>query len=120
MQFSPKLKKAMQEIGLILMKYDIAGLIVLHTKQHGEYFTEYRYNLKPSDSCVTTDSENNFVVKAKRDDSRLEYTANMLHMLSVNAGEMALNLIELSEHVDKATGANHTDGRYTPDNYSDN
>jgi len=35
MQYSPKLKKAMEEIKAILKRDDIAGIVVLHTIEGG-------------------------------------------------------------------------------------
>ena len=40
MQYSPKLKKAAEEIKSILKKYDIAANVVLHTPGHSEYLLE--------------------------------------------------------------------------------
>lgn len=37
MQYNPKLKKAADEIKLILQKYDIAANVILHTPGHSEY-----------------------------------------------------------------------------------
>lgn len=48
MQYSPKLKKAMQEIKEILEKNDIAGFVVLHTPG----FSEYMNHLSTSYSCA--------------------------------------------------------------------
>jgi hypothetical protein len=38
MQYSPKLKKAMQEIQAVMGKYDIGGSIILHTPGYGEHY----------------------------------------------------------------------------------
>lgn len=38
MNFSPKLKKARQDIEEIFKKYDIAGVCLLHHGQHSENF----------------------------------------------------------------------------------
>lgn len=48
MQYSPKLKMAMQEISSILSKYDIAGFVVLHDPG----FCEYLNHISPSYSCA--------------------------------------------------------------------
>jgi hypothetical protein len=49
MQYSPKLKKAMEEIKDILNKNDIAGFIVLHTPGYSEYLN----HVQTSYSCAT-------------------------------------------------------------------
>ncbi len=119
MNFSPKLKRVMSEIKSILQDNDIAGVIVLHTQQHGQYFTEFMLKLNPSKSCAKVEA-GEIKIQAKKDDPRLEYTANMLNMLAETTGHTSLNLIELSEVVDKATGSSHSDGQFTPDNHFDN
>jgi|SRR6185437_106134 len=48
MQYSPKLKIAMEEIKEILNKHDIAGFIILHTPG----FSEYLNHLMASYSCA--------------------------------------------------------------------
>lgn len=48
MQYSPKLKKAMEEIKAVLKKHDIAGFAVLHTPGHVEYLNL----INPSYSCA--------------------------------------------------------------------
>jgi hypothetical protein len=49
MQYSPKLKKAMEEIKAVLNKHDIAASVILHTPG----FTEYLNHVDTSYSCVT-------------------------------------------------------------------
>lgn len=49
MQYSPKLKKAMEEIKAILTKNDIAGFVVIHTPG----FSEYLNHVQTSYSCAT-------------------------------------------------------------------
>lgn len=48
MQYSPKLKKAMEDIKKILHENDIAGFVVLHTPG----FSEYLNRVDPSYSCA--------------------------------------------------------------------
>lgn len=49
MDYSPKLKSAMEEIKAIVKKNDIAAFVVLHDKtQHSEYLNE----ISPSYSCA--------------------------------------------------------------------
>lgn len=49
MQYSPKLKTAMEEIKAVLKKHDIAGFVLLHAPQG---FTEYLNHINSSYSCA--------------------------------------------------------------------
>ena len=49
MQYSPKLKKAMEEIKAIAKRYDIAAFVVLND---GDGFSEYLNAVSPSYSCA--------------------------------------------------------------------
>lgn len=53
MQYSPKLKVAMEEIKEVLKKNDIAGFVVLHTPG----FTEFLNHIEPSYSCAKPEKE---------------------------------------------------------------
>lgn len=53
MQYSPKLKKAMQEIKDILNKHDIAGFVVLHTPG----FSEFMNKVDPSYSILKLENQ---------------------------------------------------------------
>ena len=48
MQYSPKLKTAMEEIKAILAKHDIGAMVVLHTPGYSEFLNK----LNPSYSCI--------------------------------------------------------------------
>ena len=48
MQYSPKLKTAMEEVKAVLKKHDIAGFVLLHTPG----FIEYINQINPSYSCA--------------------------------------------------------------------
>lgn len=48
MQYSPKLKKAMEEIKKIVKKYDIGAMVILHTPG----FSEFLNHVDPSYSVV--------------------------------------------------------------------
>jgi len=126
MDYSPRLKRAAAQIKAILEKEDIAGLVVLHTPGYSEYLL----HLTPSYSCVKVrgngeiriqsrmleDYKGNLAMKRKKEAD----TANMLNMIAVTAGEQSMNVIQLSELMDKLTGAEHTGGNHRPDNYQDN
>lgn len=114
MQYSPKLKKAMEEIKEILRKHDIAANIVLHTPGHAEYLT----HIKPSYSCASIDElTGKFELKAKKIHftneaerlNKLSDTSNMLNLLAEATGRTAMNLISASEVTDTFLNAKHTD-----------
>jgi hypothetical protein len=116
MQFDPKLKKAMAEIDAILLKYDCAGIIVLHRPGMGEY----KYSISPSYSSAKVKNKNTVHFKAKLSDfngdkRQLAYqtaaTANMLHMLGTKAGEVTLTIMQLSTKFDAISGAEHSGHR---------
>ena len=112
MQYSPKLKKAMQEIMAILDREDIAGCVVLHTPQ----FSEYHVKINPSYSCARFEGDN-LRVKAKLqedfngDKNLMQYkvknTVNMLNHLAEDTGRLAMSLIKTSEMVDEITKPTH-------------
>jgi hypothetical protein len=111
MQYSPKLKKAMQEIKDILSKHDIAGIVVIHTPGH----TEFLNKLNPTYSCCKINGDQ-IRVKAKLEDFNgnkqarnkvISDTANMLHSISMVTGKMLMPLIDLSQQVDKIIDASH-------------
>lgn len=117
MQYSPKLKKAAEEIKQILQKYDIAGNVVLHTPGYSEYLIY----ITPTYSCaciendmlcfraVKEDYNNNAMIR----NQKITDTSNMLRLLSDTAGINALALLEAANQLDSIVGANHTDGGHT-------
>lgn len=52
MDYSPKLRNAMEEIKAILIKYDAAGSIIINAPDRGSHFTEFLTHVSPSWSCV--------------------------------------------------------------------
>jgi hypothetical protein len=114
MQYSPKLKKAADEISAILEKYDIAAAVTLHTP----CFAEYLLRLNPSYSCVKPEN-GSYRIKSQLEEDHggnkeeqtrvLTDTSNMLSLLSNSTGNLALNIMEMSEKIDKAVGAEHGD-----------
>lgn len=53
MQYSPKLKKAMEQIKAIIKEHDIAAFVVLHTPDYSEYLNA----VSPSYSCATLEQK---------------------------------------------------------------
>lgn len=117
MQYSPKLKKAMQEIKDILSKHDIAGMVVIHTPGHSEFLNK----MDPTYS----------ILKIKGDEVRMRATAadyngdlaarnkaiadtcNMLHSITATTGQMLMPLMDLSDKVDKILNASHDGPGFT-------
>ncbi len=118
MQYSPKLKNAIEEIKQILMKYDIAGTFVIHTPGYAEYLN----HITPSYSCAKIDELNGkFEIKAKKIHfsneaeriNKLTATSNMLNLLSDVMAKNVLNLIQASEVTDKFLNAEHDNDSHT-------
>lgn len=117
MQYSPKLKKAAEEIKQILQKYDIAANVVLHTPNHSEYLL----HITPTYSCAWL--EDGIVrFKARKEDyngnamvrnQKIADTLNMLRLISDTAGQNALALLNVADQFDKIIGADHTEGGHT-------
>lgn len=118
MQYSPKLKRVMQEIKDILSREDIAGVVVLHEPGHSEVLAK----LDPTYSCVRANGDQ-IRVKAKLKEDfngnkeawtkKVSDSANMLHMLSVSAGNVALPIMEISDMVDKVLKSDHRGGGFS-------
>lgn len=121
MKYSPKLKKAMEEIKAILDQYDIAGAVILHTPG----FTEYLNKIDPSYSCAKMDGDafriKNTHIKDEEEKKKFTRdTLNMLHCLSEGAGMVALNLITVSEIADSKFDVNHFGGGHTSNQEQNN
>lgn len=111
MQYSPKLKKAMEEIKDILSKHDIAGIVVLHTPGHSEFLSK----LNPTYSCCKTNGDR-IHIKAKLEDFAgnvdqrdkvIADTSNMLNNLCQAASHVLIPLIDISEKLDEIVDASH-------------
>lgn len=125
MQYSPKLKKAAEEIKLILSKYDIAANVVLHTPGHSEYLL----HITPKYSCAWIENDMIRFRARKEDyngntmirDQKIADTLNMLRLLSDTAGQNALALLNVADQFDKKIGANHsTDDGHTSNTTQNN
>jgi hypothetical protein len=114
MQFSPKLKKAMEEIKAILKRHDIAGMVVLHTPGHSEYLN----HISPTYSCAKQEGDMirfrakkaDFNNSAELRDQCIADTANMFNLISDVGAQNILGLLKVSEQFDKAIDAEHRDG----------
>lgn len=125
MQYSPKLKIAMEEIKAIITKHDIAALIVLHTPGNSEYLN----SISPSYSCAKFESDEVVRFRAKASDfggdkekrnEKLVATSNMLNLLSETAGRQVMSLIDLSTQFDAIVDAEHGKGGHTSHSQQNN
>lgn len=110
MQYSPKLKKVMEEIKAILEREDLAAVVVLHTPG----FSEYVFKIDPSYSCASLMPNgegirvNSKQLKTKAEKiMKLRDTSNMLHLMGETTGQMAMNLIQVSKVVDRKLDSDH-------------
>ncbi len=88
MQYSPKLKKAMEQIKNILKENDIAGFVVLHTPG----FSEYLNHFETSYSC------------AKLVDGDVMLKINSKEIGIDKARIIARDSLNMMTHLAKATG----------------
>ncbi len=118
MQYSPKLKKAMEEVKEILNKYDIGALVVLHTPGHSEYLNK----INPSYSCAKFESDEAVRFRAKKADfggdvearnKKLTDTSNMLNLLGEVGARISLSMLDLSKRFDKIVDAEHGEGGHS-------
>lgn len=117
MQYSPKLKVAMEEIKAVLEKHDIAGAVILHTPGYGEHLLK----LGTSYSCCKIEGGTCRIKATKEDygssklrDQALTDTSNMLEIMSRLAFEtFTLPLMHMSEKLDKVIDVKHDDKGYT-------
>lgn len=117
MQYSPKLKKAAEEIKDILKKHDIAAVIMLHTPGYGEYVVE----LSPSYSCAKIEhgllslKSNAADYPGGIDEQRrhISDTANMLEILSDLAEITIPGIVEANEVLRLTVDVTHYDCGHT-------
>ena len=123
MQYSPKLKKAMEEIKTILKENDIAGFVILHTPG----FSEYINYVSPSYSCAKIEgSELRFKLKAvevggKESAHKIASdTFNMVTHFSDILGMSAMNFAEAKRLLKERLGGEEFYGDHTSHNQQNN
>lgn len=113
MQYSPKLKRVIEQMKKICEKEDIGAIIVLHVPG----FSEYTMMMSPSYSCVIREPDM-IRVRAKIADFngdkkawgvKVGDTSNMLNMLGETTGHVALNIMKLAQMLDEKVGTEHQD-----------
>lgn len=117
MQYSPKLKTAMEEIKAILAKHDIGAMIVLHTPGHSEFLNK----LNPSYSCIIqTGDQIRFKSKLadyggdkKAWERKTTDSLNLLQCITETAGHVLIPLFEFTEKLEIALDAEDKGGDFT-------
>lgn len=109
MQYSPKLKKAMEDIKSILKKYDIAGSIVLHTPG----FSEYLNHIDTSYSCAKMENGGIRIRSKGRPKQHLADTVNMITHFSETSGMVAMQYFQIKDMLSKHIDIDETDGTHT-------
>jgi hypothetical protein len=109
MQYSPKLKMAMEEIKAILKKHDIAGMVILHTPG----FTEYLNKIDPSYSILKIKDGEGFSFNAhsnhfggdkeKRDKAAAD-TRNMIEHFTEFTGRQFMMYNQIAKAIDERFG----------------
>lgn len=122
MQYSPKLKKVMEQIKGMLKENDIAGFVVLHTPGHSEYLN----HLQTSYSCATVTTEG-VVLKLKeaevgrKEAVRLaECTFNMVTHITNAICQNAEMYMTCHEMLKQKWDGRSTDGGHTTHNQQNN
>ncbi len=104
MQYSPKLKMAMEEMKAIFKKHDIGGFVILHTPCHGEFLNQ----LSPSYSCIVVNGDH-VRFKSKLSDyggdkqawqKKTTDSLNLLQTVTELCGHIILPLINLTERLE--------------------
>lgn len=122
MQYSPKLKKAMEEIKSILKENDIAGFVVLHTPGYSEYLN----HVQTSYSCATVLPEG---VRLRLKESEIgkekamqlaDGTFNMIAHLTNAIAANAEMYITCHEQLKKKWNGSSSDGGHTSHNQQNN
>jgi len=129
MQYSPKLKKAMEQIKAILDEHDIAGAIVLHTPGYGEHLLK----IDPSYSCAFIDNspgvngirvrarlQEDFGGDAAKRNKAQEDTVNMFDIFCNTIGPQALACIETMKMLEKHFEITRTGNGGTSHNVQNN
>jgi hypothetical protein len=117
MQYSPRLKKIMEEIKEILVENDIAGAVVI--QEPG--FSEYAVHFRPSWSCLEWE-DNQVRFKAKLEDfggdrekrdKTIADTLNMIHHLGESSGIVSKQMVSLENFLKTRIKFDHFGGGHS-------
>lgn len=117
MQYSPKLKTAMEEIKAILAKHDIGAMVILHTPGHSEFLNK----LNPSYSCIIqTGDQIRFRSKlADYDGDKQAWekkttdSLNLLQCITETAGHVLLPLMDFTEKLEAQLNSERGGGNFS-------
>lgn len=122
MQYSPKLKKAAEDIKKILEEYDINAAVFLHTPG----FAEYLHKVNASYSCahikqgeLIFDRGTRFT-RPEKQRQKIRDTANFLRLAAIHQGRSAQLFMDASDIFDQWSGAVHGDTEHTSQDEIDN
>ena len=109
LDFSPKLKNAMEEIKQVLKKHDIGGLIILHTPGYGEHYIK----LSPSYSALEL-TRKGVIMRAKgKSQETIENSLNLLKII-IDLGLFQIYpLMGMSKKMDEYYSAEYDKGKHT-------
>lgn len=92
MEYNPKLKMAMDEIKATIKKYDIAGVVIIHTPGYSEYLNA----VSPSYSCAKI-NKGELVIELDVSDAgaansieKMRDTYNMISHLSESLQDLSI------------------------------
>lgn len=118
MQYSPKLKKAMEQIKSIMNDNDIGGFVVLHSPGNSEYFTK----VDPSYSCAKFEGDN-LRVRAKLQEDfqgnkkawhkKVTDTVNLFQHIEDVAGIHFINFSAVIKQLEKQIEIDSTKGGHS-------
>lgn len=106
MQYSPKLKKVMEEIKAIVKKHDIGAMVVLHSPGYSEYLN----HLATSYSCAFIEGDKLRIRARLQEDfkgdreawqKKITDTINMLQHFTDVSGPMLLAFFDLIDLIKK-------------------
>ena len=123
MQYSPKLKKAMETIKQIVKENDIAAFVVLHDEAG---FSEYLNAVSPSYSCLFLENGNVRVrlktaeVGKERAKKLAEGTYNLVTHFSDMIGRHAMMYIETQKLLKDKWGGEEGDGNHSAHEHQNN
>lgn len=117
MQYSPKLKTAMEEIKAILAKHDIGAMVILHTPGHSEFLNK----LNPSYSCIIQNGDSirfrsklaDYGGDKKAWERKTTDSLDLLQCVTETMGQIILPLIDFTERLEKQLDADTDKGDFT-------
>jgi hypothetical protein len=124
MNYSPKLKTAMEEIKAVVKKHDIAALVVLHTPEFSEYlfaidptYSAMRFTDRPGEIRIKTDSKEMGKEVAEK---FAQDTSNMITHFQDQLDAMSTMIDYLAGILDRVWKTERIEGKRTDHNQQNN